>query len=295
MLLGITFAWFTDTVTSSGNVIQAGDLDIELYQHTSATEKVKISDSNKPIFGAINSTSANNDTADTLWEPGKTQTVYFSIVNGGSLDLKYMVAIEVTNVTNDLNKVLSYIITPDAEFGEVTKNDLDWTKGSRVNSGVNYTTNGDVNLVVDATHHFALSVHMDELAGNDYQGANTVYYTVKGASDVPNFTVASAAGTKTFNITVNGLVEGNTEPVKAKVRIDKGLNETLGITDDQEVKVTVYHHKADGTVEEISAVYSNESGLVEFVTTSFSPFTIAWEVVNGIPADIPVADVRYAE
>lgn len=136
---------------------------------------------------------------------------------------------------------------------------------------------------------------MYELAGNDYQGANTVYYTVKEASDVPNFTVASVAGTKTFNITVNGLVEGNTEPVKAKVRIDKGLNETLGITDDQEVKVTVYHHKVDGTVEKLSAVYSNESGLVEFATTSFIPFTIAWEVVNGIPADIPVADVRYAE
>jgi predicted ribosomally synthesized peptide with SipW-like signal peptide len=41
MLLGTTFAWFTDTVTSSGNVIQVGDLDVELYQHTSATEKVK--------------------------------------------------------------------------------------------------------------------------------------------------------------------------------------------------------------------------------------------------------------
>ena len=99
MLLGTTFAWFTDTVTSSGNVIQTGDLDVELYQHISATETVKISDSNKPIFGAADSTSANENTANTLWEPGKTQTVYFSIVNEGSLDFKYMVAIEVTNIT----------------------------------------------------------------------------------------------------------------------------------------------------------------------------------------------------
>ena len=30
MLLGTTFAWFTDSVTSTGNKIVAGDLDIEL-------------------------------------------------------------------------------------------------------------------------------------------------------------------------------------------------------------------------------------------------------------------------
>ena len=30
MLLGTTFAWFTDTATSSGNRIQAGTLDVDL-------------------------------------------------------------------------------------------------------------------------------------------------------------------------------------------------------------------------------------------------------------------------
>ena len=30
MLLGTTFAWFTDSVTSSGNIIKAGNLDFEL-------------------------------------------------------------------------------------------------------------------------------------------------------------------------------------------------------------------------------------------------------------------------
>lgn len=30
MLLGTTFAWFTDNVTNKGNVIQAGNLDAEL-------------------------------------------------------------------------------------------------------------------------------------------------------------------------------------------------------------------------------------------------------------------------
>ena len=31
MLLGTTFAWFTDSVTSSNNIIKAGNLDVEMY------------------------------------------------------------------------------------------------------------------------------------------------------------------------------------------------------------------------------------------------------------------------
>ncbi|MBO5953164.1 MAG: hypothetical protein J6Q53_03470 [Oscillospiraceae bacterium] len=31
MLLGTTYAWFTDSVVSGNNVIAAGNLDIELY------------------------------------------------------------------------------------------------------------------------------------------------------------------------------------------------------------------------------------------------------------------------
>ena len=31
MLLGTTYAWFTDSVTSSGNIIKSGTLDVELY------------------------------------------------------------------------------------------------------------------------------------------------------------------------------------------------------------------------------------------------------------------------
>ena len=31
MLVGSTFAWFTDTVTSTNNIIKSGTLDVELY------------------------------------------------------------------------------------------------------------------------------------------------------------------------------------------------------------------------------------------------------------------------
>ena len=31
MLMGTTFAWFTDSVTSANNIIKSGNLDVELY------------------------------------------------------------------------------------------------------------------------------------------------------------------------------------------------------------------------------------------------------------------------
>ncbi len=166
MLLGTTYAWFTDSVTSTGNKIVAGTLDVDLFLH-SANGATEITNESAPIFGA-DSLVAQNNAADSLWEPGKTQTVYLSIVNNGTLALKYRVGIEVSDITNNLNEVMSYIITPDAQYGSIDdRADLDWTNASDVIVGVNVDTE-DVELLPGQTHYFALSVHMDEEAGNEY-------------------------------------------------------------------------------------------------------------------------------
>ena len=80
MLAGTTFAWFTDSVTSTGNKIVAGKLDIDLFLGTAADTYVEISDSSDPIFGST-SLIAQNNPQDTLWEPGKTQIAYLKLVN----------------------------------------------------------------------------------------------------------------------------------------------------------------------------------------------------------------------
>ncbi len=174
MLLGTTFAWFTDTVTSTGNKIVAGTLDVELrlWTGTGASDYVNISESPNPIFGAADSLTANGDSSNTLWEPGKTQTVYLSIVNNGTLDLKYKVAIEVLNVEKNLTEVMEYIITPDAVYGDITSRDsLDWDNGNSVVGGINEVP-GEGELKTGEEHFFALSIHMDELAGNEYMNGS---------------------------------------------------------------------------------------------------------------------------
>lgn len=166
MLVGSTYAWFTDSVTSAGNKIVAGTLDIQLLMKTTAEgEYVDISDETAPIFGA--GSLAQNDNAETLWEPGKTQVAYLAIKNNGNLALKYTVGLNVQNVSKDLYKVMQYAVTPDAEFGEVTA----WAgNGNGVVVGTQAVTDSDTVMNPGDVHYFALSIHMDEKAGNAYQG-----------------------------------------------------------------------------------------------------------------------------
>ena len=50
MLVGSTFAWFTDSVTSAGNKIQAGTLKIDLELLDKETGWASIKESQAPIF-----------------------------------------------------------------------------------------------------------------------------------------------------------------------------------------------------------------------------------------------------
>ena len=89
MLIGSTFAWFTDSVISGNNTIAAGNLDVEL-EYYNGTEW-------KTVNGATNLFD------ETLWEPGRTDVVYLRLKNIGSLALKYELAINIVSETPGIN------------------------------------------------------------------------------------------------------------------------------------------------------------------------------------------------
>ena len=93
MLIGTTFAWFIDNVTSKNNIIKSGNLDVELYyQNDTVKDWTKVT-SETNIF-------KNN----TLWEPGHTEVVKLKVVNEGTLALKYQLGINVDSETGSVNK-----------------------------------------------------------------------------------------------------------------------------------------------------------------------------------------------
>ena len=155
MLVGMTFAWFTDTASTSVNKIQAGKLDVELLMRDGEGKYQNIGDSQQVIFGSENSLVAQNNNQDTLWEPGKTQVAYLAIKNGGNLALKYKVALNVTNPADgkDLYKVMQYAITPNAKGSDASV--PAWTSGNSVAVGTQIVSDDPVELKVGATHYFA--------------------------------------------------------------------------------------------------------------------------------------------
>ena len=164
MLAGTTFAWFTDSVTSAGNKIISGKLDLELWKYDeTAGAYVDISDSQAPIFQGAN--LAQNSTA-TLWEPGKTQIAYLQLKNAGNLALKYQVALETYNIVKNLDKAMLYKIEPDA----VGPNGVTaWVPaGAQSVTAGTQAVSGQVPMQPGDVHNFALVIHMDENAGNEY-------------------------------------------------------------------------------------------------------------------------------
>lgn len=82
MLLGTTYAWFTDTVKSANNIITSGNLDVKL-EYWDGSKYAEVTSTTK-LF---------NDAA--LWEPGHTEVAYLKVSNVGSLALKYQLNVNV--------------------------------------------------------------------------------------------------------------------------------------------------------------------------------------------------------
>ena len=104
MLIGTTFAWFTDSVTSGVNRIIAGNLDVVLEYKTDWENDWVPVDENTKVFKE-----------GVLYEPGYTEVVYLRISNAGSLALKYNLMVNIisektsTNVYGEKFKLSDYL------------------------------------------------------------------------------------------------------------------------------------------------------------------------------------------
>ena len=188
MLVGTTFAWFTDTASTGVNKIQAGNLDIQLLMRkvadatTDTAGKIyydNIGDSQEVIFGGENSLVAQNDNQNTIWEPGKTQVAYLAVRNAGNLALKYNIILNVED--GGLIGSLYYAIVPQRTlFGDnqtftdtVESWDAVKADAAKLTTGTfTAAPNGCLDEIANGktneTEYFALVVHMDENAGNTY-------------------------------------------------------------------------------------------------------------------------------
>ena len=157
MLAGSTFAWFTDSTVSTGNIIKSGKLDLEVYwaEDLSGTwNDVENADTNK-IFDY------------QYWEPGYTQVRYIKIVNAGDLAFRYALEIKPNGTVSDLADVIDVYAVPNptAEIGD--HDSLTGYVGT-----LRDAISGDITAAGELTEGevvVAIALKMREDAGNDYQ------------------------------------------------------------------------------------------------------------------------------
>ena len=90
MLIGTTFAWFTDSVNTTNNIITGGNLDVKLEYSKDFVNWAEV-DSDTNVF------------SNEKWEPGRTEVVYLRISNVGSLALKYNLTVNIASELTSKN------------------------------------------------------------------------------------------------------------------------------------------------------------------------------------------------
>ena len=224
MLVGTTFAWFTDTASTAVNKIQAGNLDIKLLAEDGETS----------LEGATlewqKATGAEGE--DILWEPGcryKLQPII--IKNAGNLALKY--------------KVVITGIKGDAKLNEA----IEWTI-----DGV--SLDEEKPLLAGESAKLTIEGHMKKEAGNEYQGLSidgigiTVYatqYTHENDSYDKTYDEDATYGTGATIIGLDGTYDSLTAAAKAW-RESKGVATSGGN----------FGMNSLGTVDSIAWVISGE-------------------------------------
>ena len=156
MLVGATFAWFTDTASTGVNKIQAGNLDVVLEMQNADGKWVS---AEGKTLDFVKAADAKGEAI--LWEPGCTYELpALRIRNNGNLALKYKVAITGINGSAKLNEA------------------IEWTIGDVAMGTEQHLAAGESNA-------FTIKGHMKESAGNEYmnESIDGIAITVEATQD----------------------------------------------------------------------------------------------------------------
>ncbi len=182
MLIGTTFAWFTDSVISNGNIIASGKLDAELKYKNKYDDTEWIDASTGAIF--------NYD----RWEPGYVDVKYVQVANTGNLAFKYRLNIvpetPVVDGEVDLADVIDVYVVAEPQ-GQITRQSLETMKKAGTLAELMEDADGaaygvllpaedvaakdielaeeDKAIAVQGATTMCIALKMQETAGNEYQ------------------------------------------------------------------------------------------------------------------------------
>ncbi len=239
MLVGSTFAWFTDSVTSAGNIIKSGTLDVtmEWADGKESPDSAAWADASK---GAIFDYDK--------WEPGFAQVRHIKIANEGTLALKYQIRIVANGLVEDLAEVIDvYYADPAVQVANRSDLAAASVLGTLDKVLVDMDTSAAGELPAGESHMVTIALKMQESAGNKYQDQ----------SIGTDFSVQLIATQDTYeNDSFDDQYDVNAE-YPLVVSGKKALNETLTLPyDETNVQIVVPAEAYEGSYSKV-VTYEN--------------------------------------
>ena len=292
MLVGTTFAWFTDSVTSGVNQIVAGNLDVQLFHE------------DKGGSGEVSSTTTLFDDVEK-WEPGAMAWEKLTVKNNGTLALKYNLTVNASDVVTVGGKSLLDVLKVAVLDAAPTRDSI---KGATLTALKDFALNyNNKPLTAGASESVYIAIYWAPAANdNDYNlttalkanlGVSLVatQYTSEGDSfndqydaDANYPAVSIVTGSAAMTLGVNDAPSATTKKTTVDVPADVfNDGDEVGITVDTEN--SLFNVSADGAVVgSLDVVMTVNGAQHEAELTGGKTFVVTTYISTGL-ADVAVA------
>ena len=295
LLIGTTFAWFTDTASTGVNKIQSGRLDVEL-EYSTDMEHWSTATSSTKLFSD-----------NTLWEPGVTELVYLRVKNNGNLALKYTMGLNSqvgfangVNVAGDTYNVGDYLklgtatVTEPFATREAAQAAVD-ANADQIKNLKPFVEGMPVLQKGQTSDPMALVIYMPTSVGNEANAGTKASYVYRLGVDV--YATQATVESDSFDNTYD-------ENAPTKFKATSSSSETINVTENIQANgrygVVQAERNAQYTIDaDLYAVYTKGGGLgAAMAVSAAGNSTVTINGGNfrqvGVPADDP-CDLIYAD
>ena len=298
MLIGTTYAWFTDTASTAVNKIQSGNLDVQLEYSKDFSEWKNVTEDTKLFEDS------------TVWEPGRTEIVYLRVKNAGTLALKYTLGIY--NLYNSTGKNVlgnKYRLSDYVKLGAAEADAAYADRAAAINavdadakliSDIDNSGMTGASLEPNDTKIYALVLYMPTEVGNEANPKNKdPYWAAKMSFGISVSATQAMSESDSFDNTY----DEDAATILSAISFSSGTHE---ITQNMQANGRFGAIQAERTAQftinaDVYAVYTKDTSGITGGAMAVSADGNSKVIINGgdfrqvsVPDSDPVCDLIYA-
>ena len=298
MLIGTTYAWFTDTASTAVNKIQSGNLGVQLEYSKDFSEWKNVTEDTKLFEDS------------TVWEPGRTEIVYLRVKNAGTLALKYTLGIY--NLYNSTGKNVlgnKYRLSDYVKLGAAEADAAYADRAAAINavdadakliSDIDNSGMAGASLEPNDTKIYALVLYMPTEVGNEANPKNKdPYWAAKMSFGISVSATQAMSESDSFDNTY----DEDAATILSAISFSSGKHEiTKNIQANGRFGAIQAERTAQFTINaDVYAVYTKDASGTTGGAMAVSADGNSKVIINGgdfrqvsVPDSDPVCDLIYA-